>query len=89
MEIYQWILRGMGYNVSDTGYFVYANGRKDLDGFNSTLSFRIQLIDYKGDCSWVEKAVKDAWECLSSDTMPTCQEGCEFCDYRRLMKEVE
>lgn len=89
MEIYQWILRGMGYDVLDTGYFVYANGRKDLDAFNGTLSFHIQLIAYKGDCSWVEKAVMDAWECLSSDTIPACQDGCEFCTYRKLMRDVE
>lgn len=89
MEIYQWILRGMGYDVLDTGYFVYANGRKDLDGFNGTLCFHIQLIDYKGDGSWVEKAVNDAWVCLSSDTMPACQDGCEFCTYRKLIRDVE
>lgn len=89
MEIYQWILRGMGYDVLDTGYFVYANGRKDLDGFNGTLSFHTQLISYTGDCAWVEKAVQDAWECLSSDKMPTCHDGCEFCAYRKLMRDVE
>ena len=89
MEIYQWILPGMGYDVLDTGYFVYANGRKDLDGFNSTLRFHIQLIDYKVDCSWVEKAVKDARKCLSSDKMPVHHDECEFCVYRKLMRDVE
>ncbi|OGQ23531.1 MAG: hypothetical protein A3I05_08705 [Deltaproteobacteria bacterium RIFCSPLOWO2_02_FULL_44_10] len=89
MEIYQWILRGMGYDVLDTGYFVYANGRKDLDGFNATLCFHIQLISYKGNCQWVEKAVQDAWACLSSDMMPSCQDECEFCTYRKLMRDVE
>lgn len=34
MEVYQWLLRANGFEVSDTGYFVYANGRTDLDGFN-------------------------------------------------------
>ena len=89
MEIYQWILRGMGFDVLNTGYFVYANGRKDLDGFHGTLSFHIQLIDYKGNCRWVEKAVRNARDCLSSDTMPECREECEFCVYRKLMREVE
>ena len=89
MEIYQWILRNMGYDVSDTGYFVYANGRKDLDGFNGTLSFHVQLIPYTGNCSWVEKAVQDARACLSSNTMPECQDGCEFCAYRKLSQESE
>ena len=31
MEIYQYLLRGNGFTVNDTGFFVYANGRTDLD----------------------------------------------------------
>ena len=89
MEIYQWILRQMGYDVMDTGYFVYANGRKDFDAFNGTLCFHIQLIDYKGDCSWVEKTVNDAWKCLKDDALPVAKENCEFCQYRRLLRDAE
>ena len=33
MEVYQWLLRGDGHKVSDTGYFVYANGISKKDGF--------------------------------------------------------
>ena len=29
MEIYQWLVRRQGLNVSNTGYFVYCNGRRD------------------------------------------------------------
>lgn len=28
MEVYQWLLRKNGFEVSDTGYFVYANAQK-------------------------------------------------------------
>jgi ATP-dependent exoDNAse (exonuclease V) beta subunit len=28
MEIYQWLLRSNGFNVSNTGYFVYCNGKR-------------------------------------------------------------
>ena len=27
MEMYQWILRRKGYDVSDTGYFLYVDGQ--------------------------------------------------------------
>lgn len=89
MEIYQWILRKMGYDVIDTGYFVYANGRKDPDAFNSTLSFQIQLIPYKGDSTWVEPAVKKAGQCLTANKLPAYGKECEFCSYRQLMVGVE
>ena len=28
MEIYRWLFINNGFKVSDTGYFVYANGKK-------------------------------------------------------------
>lgn len=34
MEIYQWLLRKNGYKVSDTGYFVYCNGKTDKEAFD-------------------------------------------------------
>lgn len=89
MEIYQWIMRGMGFDVQDTGYFVYANGRKDMEGFNDVLCFFMKIIPYKADCSWVEKAVLDALACLKSDALPDGAEGCEFCAYRKMVRCVE
>ena len=29
MEVYQWLFRQNNFKVSDTGYFVYANGKRD------------------------------------------------------------
>lgn len=89
MEIYQWILRGMGFGVEDTGYFVYANGRKDVEGFNGVLCFFIKLIPYKADSSWVEKAVLDAAACLRSEVLPDGADDCEFCAYRKSIRVVE
>jgi hypothetical protein len=40
LEVYQWLLRQNGLDVSDTGYFVYTNARIDLDGFNDRLEFK-------------------------------------------------
>ena len=47
MEIYQWLLRQNGYKVSDTGYFVYCNGRADRKAFDAKLDFDVTLISYK------------------------------------------
>ena len=48
MEIYQWLLRQNGFKVSDVGYFVYANGRKDKEAFDAKLEFDVVVLDYKG-----------------------------------------
>jgi len=39
MEVYQWLFRQKGFKVSDTGYFVYVNGRKDKEAFDAKLEF--------------------------------------------------
>ena len=81
MEIYQWLLRHNGFKVSDTGYFVACNGRKDLEAFDAHLEFKVEIVPYKGDDSWVEKKIMDAAKCLRAAKPPKAGSGCEFCEY--------
>jgi len=70
MEIYQWLLRKKGFKVSDTGYFVYVNGRKDKEAFDGKLEFDVELLPYKGSDKWVEKTIIDAHKCLMDNKLP-------------------
>jgi len=81
MEIYQWLLRQNGCQVSDTGYFVYCNGKSDLNAFDGKLEFDITLIPYKGDDSWVEKTILDIHKCLNSAVIPEGNPECDYCRY--------
>jgi len=83
MEVYQWLLRQNGYKVSDTGYFVYCNGKTDRKAFDAKLEFDITLIAYNGNDDWVEKALKDAHKCLNSDKIPKADSECDYCSYVR------
>lgn len=89
MEIYQWLFRQNGFKVSDTGYFVYCNGNADKEAFDGKLEFDVKIIPYKGDTSWVEETIQDAIDCLKSDTLPESGEDCDFCKYRKAVKEFE
>lgn len=87
LEVYQWLLRQNGFEVSDTGYFVYTNGRLDLDSFNDRVEFRTKVIPYTGSDSWVEPTIKKMKACMEGD-MPAVGKSamggnCEFCDYAR------
>jgi CRISPR/Cas system-associated exonuclease Cas4 (RecB family) len=82
MEIYQWLLRQNGFKVSDTGYFVYANAGKDKKAFDGVLEFEVTLVPYKGDDSWIEKALLDIKQCLDSDAIPEPDSECDYCRYR-------
>lgn len=81
MDIYQWLLRQNNFNVSSTGYFLYANGKKDEQEFNGSLFFDVTLIPYEGDDSWVEDTLISIKECLEADEIPEKDPECEYCTY--------
>lgn len=88
MEVYQWLLRQNGFKVSDTGYFVYCNGRLDMDGFNSKVEFTIKVISYAGKDDWIEPTLFKMKECLESPDMPVNNVACEYCSYVRSRTEL-
>jgi len=81
MEIYQWLLRQNGYRVSDTGYFVYCNGKADRKAFDGKLEFDVTLISYTGKDSWVEKTILEIHKCLNSEIIPEANPECDYCSY--------
>jgi RecB family exonuclease len=87
MEVYQWLLRQNDLSVNDTGYFVYTNGRADLDGFNDRVEFRTKVIPYTGSDAWVEPTLVKMKQCMDGD-MPAVGVAamggpCEFCEYAK------
>lgn len=88
MEFYQWLLRGQGFKVADTGYFCYANGSKREERFNDTLKFKTKLIPYTGNDSWVEPMLQEILDTLnagegtlSGQIVPANSPTCEYCAY--------
>lgn len=88
IEVYQWLLRCNGFKVSDTGYFVYVNGKKDVEAFDGKLEFDIDIISYKGSDKWIEKTLEDIHKTLNSDEIPTKGELCEHCPYREAAGKI-
>jgi CRISPR/Cas system-associated exonuclease Cas4 (RecB family) len=82
MEVYQWLLRKNGFKVSDAGYFVFANAGKNRPDFDGRLEFELSIVPYRGDDSWVEKAVIDIKKCLESSDLPKSSPTCEYSSYR-------
>ena len=82
MEVYQWLVRRNGLTVSDTGYFVYVNGRTDVDTFDGKLEFDIKIIPYTGSDTWVEGALREIKDMLDSEALPQPGAKCDYCAYR-------
>ena len=89
MEIYQWLFRKNGFNVSSTGYFVYCNGNTAKETFDAKLEFNIKIILYEGNSSWIESVIIDMHKCLMSPTTPAHGKDCDYCLYSKALKEAE
>lgn len=81
MEIYQWLFRKNGFEVNNTGYFVYCNGDRSKAGFNNRIEFTVSVLAYDGDDSWIEEAIENLYTCLNDSQIPEAGEGCEYCSY--------
>ena len=81
MDIYVHILREMKFKVSDTTYFLVCNGEKSYENFNKKLNFKITLVPYNSDPSWIPNKIQEMKKTLDSNTIPDYNEKCESCIY--------
>lgn len=81
MEFYQWLLRNNGLKVANQGWFVYCNGRKDLDGFDNRLEFIVKMLPYEGNTGWIESTLEKIKNCLNSNHTPNANEECDHCRF--------
>jgi len=87
MEVYQWILRKNGFEVSDIGYFVYANAMTNEDAFDARLKFDMTIIEYAGNDEWIDETLREINFVLNSDQVPLDSENCEYCKYSKLSRD--
>jgi hypothetical protein len=96
MDMYQWILRRMGFEVSDVGYFVYVDGlHHDQEGMIDLsdpsigwMKFDVAIIPYEGNDSWVEDALHGAKECLLAPSCPAHSSQCEFGSFLDAVRDI-
>lgn len=89
VEIYQWLLRKNGFKVSNTAYFVYCNGRTDLEAFDHKIEFNIKVLPYEGTTDWIEGTLKNIYDCLMGENIPEMNEDCDYCRYRKELAKTE
>lgn len=81
LSIYVWLLRKNGFEVSDTAYWVYANGQKDRPAFNNVLEFETTLIDYVTDTAFVEPTLAQLKLALDTQGLPQADADCGTCAF--------
>lgn len=100
MDIYVWIARQKGFDVSNTSYFVYVDAQhKDVeemfdkqDPSIAWMKFNAAIIPYEADPEWVEPTLKEIKDFLLNQSLTpdhTPQNG-DFsgCDLGRYLNEA-
>ena len=82
MDMYVWIMRRKGFEVSSTGYFLYCDGDrfsdyKFLRVDEAMMKFKMSLIPYEVNTDWIEPTLMQIKECLLSEGMPPHHADCE------------
>ena len=88
MDIYVYILRQMGYEVSDTAYFMVCNGEKTPDRFDAQMQFVVKLVDYQVDVNWIKPKIDEMKKTLDADSAPPENPYCENCAYIKAGNEL-
>ena len=81
MEVYQFLVRRQGLEVSNRGWFVYANGNARAGEFGGTLRFSTHMVPYEGDDAWVLDMFRRTVATIADASLPAPGEDCEWCRY--------
>ncbi len=83
IEIYQWLLRKNGFEVSNTAYFLYVTATQTEDSFENVLHFESNLIAHEGSSEWIEDVLDQIQYSLDNPEVPVSSRGCEVCRFAR------
>ena len=83
MDLYVWVMRQKGFDVSSTGYFLYCDGDRFSDynflkDHDASMRFAMSLIEYEVDTTWIEPTLENIKSCLTNPTGPSHNPNCEY-----------
>ena len=86
MDLYVWVMRKKGFNVSNIGYFLYCDGDRFSDysfltQSDANMRFKISLLSYEVNLDWIEATLLNIRECLHMESCPEHNDECEYGDF--------
>lgn len=81
MEIYQWLLRKKGFEVSNTGFWVYVTATQKEGSFDNLLHFESNLVSYEGNTDWIEHTLDSIYANLNEPEVAGPGEDCDVCRF--------
>ena len=81
MNFYAYLLKGMGFDVHPTSYFLVCNAKRDDDGFHKTMNFDEYLVPYNWTTDGLEEQLDEMVALINQYEIPEPNECCKNCAY--------
>jgi len=83
MDLYTWVMKKKGFDVDEIGFFLYCDGNRFTDQIflndkNAIMEFKMTLIEYRTNLSWIEVTLKNIHSCLRLNKRPKHSKNCEY-----------
>ena len=70
MNFYAYLLKGMGFDVHPTSYFLVCNAKRDDDGFHKTMNFDEYLVPYNWTTDGLEEQLDEMVALMNQHEIP-------------------
>ena len=81
MNFYAYLLKGMGFDVHPTSYFLVCNAKRDDDGFHKRMNFDEYLVPYNWTIDGLEEQLDEMVALMNQHQIPEPNECCKNCAY--------
>ena len=81
LSLFKFLLEKNELIVSDTGYLVFANAKKDFETFNGSLPLQLKIFSKKLDIDWIEDTINDINNILKQNSFPLSSKICKYCKF--------
>ena len=81
MDFYAYLLKGMGFDVHKTSYFLVCNAKRDDVEFNKRMNFDAYLVPYDWNIDWIEEEIDSMVSLMNNDQIPEPNLSCKNCAY--------
>ena len=94
MDLYVWVMRRLGFDVADTGYFLYCDGDRFTESAFlgrkiSTMEFKMYLLSYEVEQDWIEPTLNSIKHTLMLESCPSHSPECEYGNFLKAVKSIQ
>ena len=83
IDFYVYLFQELGFDISESAYFLVCNANQDAEGFFAQMGFSESLIPYRWNTDWIPAKLSEMVALLNQEHVPDSHPSCNNCEYAR------